>query len=169
MARGEARLGELGPGLLRRGGRHRRLGALGGDLGCGRVQAVLQGDELGPRPHRCLLGGLPPALGPAHGGLVAGLDRGLLVGRDERGDAVLPSVVVPQPLDADLVDDIGHRAIGDPPAELGIGVDRSAQLAQRAVGMRWGWRTNGLSAAGNVSGALVRWARATANSTAERR
>ena len=50
----------------------------------------------------------------------------------------------------------------------------SASIARRslpsaAVGIRRGWRTNGLSSAGNVSGALVRWAKATANSMAERR
>ena len=47
------------------------------------------------------------------------------------GDALLPPVVAPQPLDADLVDELGHRAVGEPAAELGVGLDRPAQLAQR--------------------------------------
>jgi hypothetical protein len=133
MSRRGAGLGQLAAQCrsVRRRGRGLvavRLEALG-EL----VDAGLRLDQLGPGADRNLLSGLPPTLGAAQRGLRSRLLLGFLGRRDQLGDAGVPPVLATQPLDADRVDELGERAGRQAGAELAVGLDGSAQLAERAA------------------------------------
>ncbi len=96
--------------------------------------SACEADRFGPGPYRRFLRGDAALLGPAECG--GGVEAGAFgFGRADRRQCVVdPSVGPLQPQPSDIVDQFGRRAHGDPTPEHVVGLDRSAQAAERTRG-----------------------------------